>query len=223
MFLSNPHKSFLLAIAFVVFFQACGQSPTSEKKSVSPRNETTKRSPFPTKEPNVYQGDFVAGNSDSEGKYFVARKGDKWRFDEQVGENGPTATQLRSDRVYFIDHTKKTYTLALQADEEDFNTTYFNSLTWGFFRGANYLEYEELERADGRTKYKAKTYKGTRSDVFITIDDATGIMVQQELPGKKDEIEQGKPANYIFEVRNLKLDVDDSVFDLPAGYKRATR
>ncbi len=222
MFLSNPHKSFLLAIAFVTLFQACGPSQTNEKKGVSSRDETAKRSPFPTKEPQVYQGDFVAGNGSDEGKYFIARKGDKWRFDEQV-DGAPSLSQLRSGRVYFIDHAKKTYTLAPYADEEDFDTNYFNSLTWGFFRGANYLEYEEIERGDGLTKYKAKTYKDTRSDVFVTIDDATGIMVRQELPGKKDEIEQGKPANYIYEVRNLKLDVDDSVFDLPAGYKRATR
>jgi hypothetical protein len=222
MFLSNPRKSCLLVIAVVTFFQACGPSQTYEKNPILPRDEATKRSPFPTTQPEIYQCDFVVGNRLNEGRNFVARKMDKWRFDHKIGEDGPATTLLRSDRVYSIDHRKKTYEI-LSAEGKDFDIAYFNTLTWGFFYGANYLEFEEIERGDGRTKYKAKTYKGTKSDVFVTIDDATGIMVRQELPGKKDESENGSPVDYIYEARNLKLDVDDSVFELPAGYKRAAR
>jgi hypothetical protein len=199
----------------MAFLQACSSPPGNENKPVPLTGESAKQFPFPTKEPEVYQGDFVVGNGDGEEQYFVARKGDKWRFDV-MRNNAPWTTQLRTDKLYFIDHTKKTYTV-----EQDFDPAYFNTLTWGFFRGANYLEFEEVERGGGLIKYKAKTYKDSKADVLITIDEATGIMVRQELTGEKDPTAQGYPANYVYEVRNLKTDVDDSIFEIPAGYRQA--
>jgi hypothetical protein len=222
MFLSNLRKSFLLALMYVTFLQACGSSSNNENRPISLNDDATNLFPFPTREPEVYQGDFVVGNGINEERYFVARKGDRWRFDV-MQNNVPRMTQLCADRVYLIDHTKRTYTVEQYADQKDFDASYFNSLTWGFFRGANYLEFEEVERGGGLIRYKAKTYKDSKSDVLITIDEATGIMVRQEITGEKDRMEQGSPVNYIYEVRNLKVDVDDSVFEIPAGYRSVTR
>ncbi len=222
MFLSNPRKSFLLITICLTFLQACGSPPVNENKVVSLDDASGRRFPFPTKEPQVYQGDFVVGNGISEEQFFVARKGDKWRFDIKRN-NAPWTTQLRADKLYSIDHIKKTYTVKQDADQRDFDPAYFNALTWGFFRGANYLEFEEVERGGGLIKYRAKTYKDSKADVLITIDEATGMMVRQEITSEKDRVEQGSPVNYVYELRNLKTDVDDSIFEIPAGYRQATR
>lgn len=222
MFLSNPRKS-ILAIAIVsVLLTACGSKPSTTKGGVSPVDPTSERFPFPTKEPQEYQGNFVVSDGTTETQYFVARKANKWRFD--INSNGsPKTTQVRTDKVYLIDHVNKIYAIEAFADLEDFDTTYFNSLTWGFFRGANYIEYEETGRSGNLISYKAKTLKDRKNDVVISVDATTGIMMRQEITSDKDRDAKGAPIRYTYEVRDLNLDVDDSVFDIPSGYRSTVR
>ncbi|MBP9108572.1 MAG: hypothetical protein KBF83_03345 [Pyrinomonadaceae bacterium] len=221
MFLSNPRKS-ILAIAIVsVLLTACGSKPITSG-GVSPVDPTSDRFPFPTREPQEYQGNFVVSDGTSETKYFVARKADKWRFD--INSNGsPKTTQVRTDKVYLIDHVNKTYAIEAFADLEDFDTSYFNSLTWGFFRGANYIEYEETGRNGNFISYKAKTLKDRKNDVLISVDATTGILMRQEITSDKDRDAKGAPIRYTYEVRDLKLEVADSVFEIPSGYRSTLR
>lgn len=216
MFLSNP-KRFLLVIAlFALLIQACGDSQTNSNKAVLQPNG--KRFPFPTKEPEIYQGDFVVGDGQTEQQYFVARDGENWRFD--IKRDGEAwISQIRnSGKVYFVDHAKKVYSTLPDSQIGDFDRGYFNSLTWGFFRGANYIEYDEAGRDGGLIKYKARTLKNSKSDVTITIDERSGIMIRQEIADK--QVANETPVVYFYEVRNLKLEADDALFDLPSGYSR---
>jgi len=222
MFLSNPRK-LILAIAIVsVLLTACGSKPSTTSRDISPVDVTSERFPFPTKESQEYQGNFVVSDGSTEMQYFVARKADKWRFD--INSNGsPKTTQVRTDKVYLIDHVNKTYAIEAFADLEDFDTSYFNSLTWGFFRGANYIEYEEIGRNGNLISYKAKTLKGQKNDVLISVDATTGIMMRQEITSDKDRDAKGVPIRYTYEVRDLKVEVDDSVFEIPSGYRSTVR
>lgn len=217
MFLSNRHKSVLLIICIACLLQACGGSQTnSSNKAFAPTDG--KRFPFPTKEPEVYQGDFVVGDGRSEQKYFVARNGENWRFD--IWRDGELwISQIRDGgKVYFVDHEKKVYSQLSSAQSQEFDGGYFNSLTWGFFRGANYIEYEEAGRGDGLIKYKARMLKNSKSDVTVTIDERSGIMMRQEIADKP--VGNESPITYFYEVRNLKLETESGIFDLPSGYSR---
>ena len=222
MFLSNPRKLILLIALVAALISACGSKPSPTSGGISPVDPTTEHFPFPTREPQEYQGNFVVSDGTSETQYFVARKADKWRFD--INSNGsPKTTQVRTDKVYLIDHINKTYAIEAFADLEDFDSTYFNSLTWGFFRGANYIEYEETGRNGDLVSYKAKTLKDRKNDVLITVDATTGIMMRQEITSDKDRDAKGAPIRYTYEVRDLKLAVDDSVFEIPSGYRSTLR
>lgn len=222
MFLSNPRKSILLIALVAALIPACGSRPAGPSGAVSPVDPTSKRFPFPTKEPQEYQGHFVVSDGTSETQYFVARKGDKWRFD--IGDSGsPKTTQVRTDKVYIIDHPNRTFAIEAFADLEDFDTSYFNSLTWGFFRGANYIDYEETGRSGNLINYKAKTLKDRKNDVVISVDATTGMMMRQEITSDKDRDSKGAPIRYTYEVRDLKLNVDDSVFEIPSGYRSTVR
>jgi outer membrane lipoprotein-sorting protein len=220
MFLSNRHKLLLFIFLSVSLMQACGDAQTNSNRAFAP--VSGKRFPFPTKEPEVYQGDFVVGSTGGDGKgeqqYFVARDGENWRFD--IKRDGELwISQIREGgKVYFVDHERRVYSTLPSSQEQEFDGGYFNSLTWGFFRGANYIEYEEAGRADGLVKYKARMLKSSKSDVTVTIDERTGIMVRQEITDKP--VGNETPATYFYEVRNLKLETDDSIFDLPSGYTR---
>lgn len=216
MFLSNCHKQLLLIVFVTLLIQACGGSQTGSNKAVS--QPDGKRFPFPTKEPEVYQGDFVVGDGTTEQQYFVARDGENWRFDFKR-DGAPWISQLSNGgTVHFIDHEKRVYSTVPSSQEQKFDGGYFNSLTWGFFRGANYIEYEEAGRGDGLVKYKARMLKNSKSDVTVTIDERSGIMIRQEIADKP--VGKESPVTYFYEVRDLKLETDDSIFDLPSGYSR---
>lgn len=222
MFLSNSRKSWLLIGLLILAFDGCSAFRAGSDNANPAQPPAASRFPFPTREPAVYQGFLFIGNGSNDEKYFVARKDDRWRFDTY--RDGELATtQLRSNKVYVIDHAEKTYFSDQPVNVKDFDADYFNSLSWGFFRGANYLDYEEIERAGGKVKYRAKTYKDSKSEVLVTIDEASGIMVRQEITDRKGQQEQGVPANFIYEVRDLQLTVEDSVFDIPSGYRQIAR
>ncbi|MGB4988593.1 MAG: hypothetical protein WBO10_05095 [Pyrinomonadaceae bacterium] len=205
-----------------MLFQACGSSQTTENTNVPLLPQTASKFPFPTREPEVYQGDLFVGNGADEQRYFVARKGENWRYDIYRGD-APAITQLRSGQIYMIDHAKKTYFVETPAKPDDFGFSHFNQLSWGFFRGANYLEFEEIGRENGIIKYKASMSKASKDEVVVSIDEASGVMVKQEILGLKADGNETPATNYIYEVRNLKLDVDDSVFELPSGYRKVSR
>ena len=216
MFLSNPKEKLLVIALFALLIQACGGSQTNSDNAVLQPNG--KRFPFPTKEPEVYQGDFVVGDGTTEQQYFVARDGENWRFDIKR-DGAPWISQIRDGgTVYFLDHEKRVYSTLQGTQEQEFDGGYFNSLTWGFFRGANYIEYEEAGRDGSLVKYKARMLKNSKSDVTVTIDERTGVLVRQEIADKP--VGSETPITYFYEVRNLKLETDDSIFDLPSGYSR---
>ncbi len=221
MFLSNPRRILLLPAFIAVFLHGCSSSTTRPDQRISSGTANAGR-PFPTKEPDVYQGELVISDGTTEEHYFAARKQDKWRFDVLSG-GAPSLTQLRSDKVYMIDHAKKAYAVEAYADLKDFDTSYFNSLSLQFFRGANYIDYEEIGRDGNLVRYRAKTLKDSKSDVIVTVDGSNGMMVRQEIASQKEKTDQGTAVNYVFEVRNLKLDVDDSMFDIPAGFHQVAQ
>lgn len=220
MFLSNPRKSLLLVGIFGLLLQSCGSVPSRTNPGPTPGETGSRRFPFPTKEPDIYQGNLVLGDGVTERQYFVARKGDKWRFDI-MKDGTPLTTQIRSDRVYSLDHVKKSYSVEAASDLTDFGTAHINALSSGFFRGADYLDYEETGREGDLVKYKARMRKDAKGEVLVTIDESTGMMIRQEITSLQDRTAQGSPVSYIYEVRNLRLDVDDTVFEIPANYKQA--
>ena len=219
MFLSKPSRTLLFPAVFALLVQGCGSPATNSKKDSATPSVRTGNKPFPTKEPTVFQGDLIVSNGTNEERYFVARDNDNWRFDT-YRDGSPSLTQLRSDKVYTIDHAKEAYAVETYADLKDFDTGYFNALSWYFFRGANYIDFTEAGRDGTLVKYKARMLKDSKNDVSITIDESTGIMVRQEITSQKERNAEGAPVVYVFEVRDLKLAVDDSVFEIPSGYRR---
>ena len=221
MFLSNPRKSFLLIAFCVTFLQACGSSQTNDNKAVLQIPETKSEFPFSTKEPEVYQGDFVVGDGKTEKKWHVARKGDKWRIDFFAGGDN-ARTSLKSDALYAIDHRQKMYVVRPAAGGTTDSGISFNDLTFSFFRGKEYSEFDDLGRENGLRKYRVRKAEPAMNDIFIYIDEASGMMVKQEFIERNGDTSGGSGAKYTYEIRNLKLDVDDSVFQIPAGYRKVT-
>ena len=211
MFLSNPRKSFLTVALCAVLLQACGGSQPKENKDISLTGGTKSEFPFSTKEPEVYEGDLMVGSGDVQDRYFVARKGDRWRCDVFRGAD-LSMSQIHLDKMYVIDHQKKTYWETPASGPAADNV---NDVTRNFFRGYDHRDFDEIGREGTLVKYKVRNSDGSRVDVIVTIDTANGLMVKEEFlsPNK-----QG--SDFVSEIKNLKMEVDDSVFDIPQGYKK---
>jgi len=223
MFLSNPRIFSLLAVSLSILLQACGSSQSNENRAISLTIETKSEFPFSTKEPEVYQGDFFQGDGTNEAHWFIARKGNKWRYDRF--REMPWRTDIMNGTLYTLDHERKIYKEEGITPGAPVVTTsdgdYIDHITNSFFLGKEYREFDDLGVDAGLRKYQVRRKDTGKGDIFIYIDETSGMIVRQDFTMGNDE--SGTKRNFTFEIRNLKLEVDDSVFELPAGYRKVSR
>lgn len=217
MFLSNPRLFLLVTLFCVAFFEGCGSAQPSANKDISLTGETGNEFPFSTREPEIYQGEFVVITGKNEDRSFLARKGDRWRMDIfRGGERW--LTQLKTDKLYAIDHAKKTYAATPETANARDNGP--NDMTANFFRGKEYREFDEIGREGDLIRYKVRETDASNTAVMITIDQKSGLMVRQEF--RDSGADAGSPAAFVYEMRDLKLEVDDGIFSIPAGYRKVS-
>ena len=219
MFLSNPRKILLLIGIFAGLIQACGGSQTDQVKPTSPAAEVVREFPFSTKEPEVYQADLVLNDGVAETRYFVARKGERWRFDIFRGTER-WMSEIRSDKFYKVDHRRKIYTADNVESGSASTMGGFAGAMSTFFRGKQYREFDDLGREGNLHKYKVKESAASKESVLIYFDEASGMMVRQEFIGEKGGSSQ--ETKFIYELRDLKLDVADEIFAIPRGYRKVS-
>ena len=218
MFLSNRRKYFLLLGIFSAFVLSCNWSRGTEDRRVVIDADQKTGFPFSVTEPTVYQGDFVVSSGGTEKKWSVARKNDKWRIDYFTA-SGLTRTELKSDNFYVIDQIKKTYTVTPPASDPLSTDLAVDELTSGFFRGTEHRDFDDLGRDGNLHKYRIREPANSTTETLILIDETVGLMVRQEFTSKNVGPDGSK---YVYEVRNLKTDVDDSIFQLPQGLRKVS-
>ncbi len=209
MFLSNLPRPFLLLFAFTLVMQACGSSQTNQNKEVSLTGESTSEFPFTVKEPDVYQADVIVTAGGAETRWTVARNGDKWRYDIFAGA-AMAVSQIRSDKLYGIDHRKKTF---WEMNEKP-GSGEIGDIARSFFRGYEHNDFDETGREGTIIKYRVRPIDKRPGSILISIDTASGMMIRQDFLAA-----DGSPE-YVYELRNLKLSVDDSTFAIPSGYQK---
>jgi len=219
MFLSNLHLYFLSLILLAPIFQACSGTPANSSANTN-IGELKSEFPFSTKEPATYQGDFVVTIGTTEEHFFRARKAERSRID--FYKNGEiSSSQIVSDKTYTIDPSRKIYT------EDAFPAGAVNAVpvfdpTNGFFAGKEYTSFEETGRDGTLVKYRVKSADPAKGEIFVSVDTSSGLVIRQEFLAPQNE-SSVPAANVIFELRNLKLDVDDSIFQLPAGLRKVSK
>jgi hypothetical protein len=202
--LSNLWPPVLFFALLAPWLHGCGGTQTVEKTAFPATPQESKRFPFSLREPDVFQADVIVISMGEETRYFVARKGTNSRLDF-FRDGKLVTTELGTDAVYSIDHAAKTYEVAQTGSSSPPAISDVGRRL--FQRGLPY-RYDELDRQDGIVRYKAREV-----DIVVSIDEATGLMVRQEFS------EDGGVV-FAYELRNIELDVDDSVFSVPLGYKQ---
>jgi hypothetical protein len=213
MFLSNLFRAFLLAAVCACLLQGCGSTQSNQTTHAPVPVERKGEYPFETREPDTYRGEFVIDGREGD-RTVVTRKGDRWRRDH-YHEGEIMFTELKSDKLYAIDHKRKIYAEAPSTIAKD----PFNEMTFDYFKGKGYREFDEVGRSGSIVKYKVRQTPEMKDDVFLDFDETSGLIVRQEFKGHSTDANT-PAANYLFEIRNLTLTVDDSNFELPAGYQK---
>jgi hypothetical protein len=219
MFLSNRRENFLLPIICSLIFGACGSSEGNVTKAVPIAARTPGEFPFSTIEPETYQGDVIVSDGQIEKKWFVARKGELSRLDFYSGGD-LSYSRLAADKIYLIDHKRRVYIVTDETITPGASPEMSAGLPDAIYRGKQYRKFEETGRENGRIHYKVTPDAFSKGEILISIDEATGMMVRQEF---RDGPEQGGPAAFVYEMRNLRTDVEAAVFTLPPGYKKVGR
>ena len=214
MFLSKLRKSFLPAGLCVIIIQGCGPSGTNELVPAAPPIEQKSGFPFSTKEPEVFQGDIIINGSEAD-RSFVARKAG-WRREDQYRDGQPWRSELFVDRRYTIDHERKIY---VEHEPAANGVDSFAGLPLDMFRGKEHYEFDEAARPGTVVRYKVRNHKYMQDEILIDVDTTNGMMVRQEFRSGPASMDQ---SGFVYELRNLRSDVDDSVFALPAGYKKVS-
>ena len=156
----------------------------------------------------------------TEEHFFRARKDERSRID--FFKNGViSVTQIIADKTYMIDPTRKIYT------EEGLAAAALNAVplfdaTNGFFAGKEFTAFEEIGREGSTAKYRVKNADPAKGEIVVSVDTVSGLMIRQEFLAPNGENSE-MAVNVIFEIRGLSLDVDDSVFQLPAGFRKVTK
>lgn len=215
MFLSNPVKYFLGCGLVCTIFSACGfwQNDANQRVPLVP--EAKSDVPFSTKEPDTFQGEFVRGSGENLEHSYFARKGGKWRLD---AEN--SGSVLQTDNTYKVLHDEKIYAVMPVAQSSAAAPGFVNDLTIRLLRTRDYTEFEDLGRDGDFKKYRAVIAESGSSEILIDVDTVSGMIVKQEFRSLDANWEM--VPLFTFELRNLSLEVDDSVFEIPKRYRKVS-
>jgi hypothetical protein len=208
MFLSNLRFCLVLTAAAAAFFSACGGSQGNANAGFTPATAEKGEYPFSVREPEAYRAEVVITTGETEERYFIARKGDRWRRDHYRAGR-PAITELGAGAAYVLDHRTRTYSQEPVAGE----TIGPDPAALAFFRGKKYYDFDEVSREAGVIRYKVRKGENLADDILISIDEASGMIIRQEFTSVSGE-------SFLYELHDLSLEVDDSVFALPAGYRK---
>ncbi|MFN2500682.1 MAG: hypothetical protein ABR530_01575 [Pyrinomonadaceae bacterium] len=169
--------------------------------------------PFSTRLPETYQATFVVSAGGVDKKWFMARAAERWRYDRFVGEE-LSSSDLFSDRLYLIDHSRKIY-CAQPIGFQSSQPAYMSLTPATAFIGKEHREFEAMGRDGDISKYRVTNKYG--QEIIISVHEPSGMIVRQEFTAG-DGNTAGQPQ-FIYEVRDLKLEADQNQFVLPTGYR----
>jgi hypothetical protein len=218
MFLSNQSLSLVFLLCIIAAAAACGAKnvATNTAANASANGELTKGEQlFAAKEPTVYQTEVYYSSGGTSDKYFVARNGDTRLFNTYVNGQLSVTELIKDNNRYVIDHVQKMYYVDPPSDK---GPKAVNPAALAFFQNTQHHEFDEVGRDNDTITYHAKKQQGDPDqDVVLTIDQKTGLMVRQEVKGAEPN------ASFTFELKNIKLEARDDLFQIPTGYKQVTK
>ncbi|MEZ5427772.1 MAG: hypothetical protein R2747_15995 [Pyrinomonadaceae bacterium] len=218
---SNAGKIFLpLSLMLAIVFSCSWWQDRSGNSSVpKPSGDLVSRVPFETKEPQVFEADFVTtsyvSGSPSERRVRAARNGIKLRYDYP---DGLIFLQLSETESFLLDDKKKIYARTPNGSGQAEGGGLRDFLTTEWLSEKRDAGFEKLGAADdGLIKYRVMPDGAAAgSEIYVYFDEVNKIPVKQEFYSVLGE---QKTLVSAMEVRNLKLAAADSLFVVPNNFR----
>lgn len=177
--------------------------------------------PFENKEPETFQTEIVLSNflngEKIERVIKAAKNGEKMRYDYP---NGTSFLQTGENERFLLETEKKIYAQnpATSDTSKETGETLKDFLTTEWLNEKRDVKFENLGAENGLAKYSVKS-ENESSETLIYIDENLKFPVKQEFYSIN-----GEQRNIIsaMELRNLKLEVDEKVFELPKDFKQVS-
>jgi hypothetical protein len=214
MLLSNSAKSFLICGFVLLGICACnwwqGSGPGTGGDPAA-----RDRIPFSTAEPETFQCDVVRSEGDHEQRTFYARKGISSRYDISSSE-----TVLQTDKGYRLNNEKRIYAELPAGDPSAVEPDFLADMTFSALKQNRNARFEALGNDSGFSKYDVTLEGSDNAKASIYVDEKNGLVMKEEFFSTRGQADESAKPIFVFELRNVKMDVDDSVFTIPAGYKK---
>jgi hypothetical protein len=217
MFSLKFFKYFL--ILTITFCSSCRYWQNSSNSNTSTNQpeiaEIRSEIPFATKEPEIFQADIIIKNEGEEEKTFIARKDGK-----SFSRKGDIAAlQTEPNKSFLINFAKKIYvenignsTAKVEASGETLN----DFLTTEWLNQKTDAKFESLGTENGLSKYRT-SFENSESLIFV--DEIYKIPVRQEFYSIEGDT---KNLVYSMELQNIKLAVDEQLFELPKDFRKVS-
>lgn len=211
MFLSNRQPLILSTALLIMALAGCSWfRPNAPDTTNTPKIENkTNLYPFETSEPAIFSGDLFVTGGETETRTSYARKNAKWRFD-MYDFAEPSVSRIQGEKLVQLDHPSKTFAEIPQGAIGE-PASFVADMNALLLSSGEHAKFEKTE-----TVGSIETYTATmpdRSPVTITYDTALKMIMKQHFTTPSG-------SGSAFELRNVKLEVDDSIFMVPVSYRK---
>lgn len=215
--LSNPAILFALCVFAVLAAAACGSSVNNTGFSTPDLAKRVSDIPFPAIEPERYSVEVVVTGDNIERKYHIVRDGFKQRIEFDPGTDSHKIF-IRNTTKIMIDPQKRIFAEQPADGGQAFPADFISDLTQQLLTARFDTVFAFVGTVDGRDIYNAVINDSTVSEMVVYVDKALNMPVKTEyyrINGKE------KILAYSTEIRNFKTVVDENMFAVPAGYRKA--
>jgi uncharacterized protein affecting Mg2+/Co2+ transport len=161
----------------------------------------------------------------------VARNGDDRRVEFTLPDGSPLVYLDHNNRHYVIVPTKKQYAeLSPEATGMQLHKLMTPGQLLGDLKNVKGVERVGEEPLNGRAaeKYRYSNVTNTNTQAgqvntqaFVYVDKETGLPLRSELISESSgDVKGVKGARVVAEMRDIKTDIDASLFDVPSGYSQ---
>lgn len=224
MFSSKAFKFFLASLIASMIFSACNfwQTADSEETNANKFTAEELRSeiPFENKEPENFQAEIVVSTFINGEKLEritkAARSQAKIRYDFS---NGISFLQTGENEKFLLQIDKKIYAQnAGGANDSATGETLKDFLTTEWLNEKRDVKFENLGAENGLAKYRISG-ENNSSEIIIYVDENLKFPVKQEFYSVNGE---QKTLVSAIEIKNLKLEANATLFDLPKDFKKVS-
>ncbi len=223
MFPTNALKFLLVLFLAPVIFSSCSFWQTAENGNTNSNtfvaDELVSEIPFENKEPEIFQAEIVLttylNGEKTERIIKTARSREKIRYDYP---NGTSFLQLNETEKFLLEAEKKIYAQGSSISNSSAETgeTLKDFLTTEWLSEKRDLKFENLGSENGLAKYRVSG-ENNSTEILIYVDENLKFPVKQEFYSTSGE---QKILFTAMEFRNLRLEIDGSIFDLPKDFKK---